>query len=164
VIEQWLVTAADATAAFPLWLLVLSSNPAERASDEARLAKLIESKDPVARLRAAFALGRLDAVSTDTITRCSRQDAAEPADSPARVYVLSAVFLHGPRASTATAGLKRRLFAFLDTGQPNEQFEAATVIGMRGSLDDVPALSALLKNSAADARIGAANAMLQVLR
>jgi hypothetical protein len=52
VILEWLKTADDATAAFPLWFLVLSSNSSERESDEAALAKLLSSQDGIARLRA----------------------------------------------------------------------------------------------------------------
>src|SRR5688500_5375716 len=40
-IEEWLETADDATAPFPRWLLVLSSNAREREHDEAALASLL---------------------------------------------------------------------------------------------------------------------------
>jgi SSS family solute:Na+ symporter len=163
VIEKWLASADDASSDFPLWLLVLSSELTERARDEARLAKLLESKDPVARLRSAFALGRLETASAASIARLSKQDAAEPEDSPARVYLLAAAYLHAPPGSAAEAVLKRRLLASLGTGKPNEQFEAATVIGLRGSADDLLALAPQLRSTEADDRIGAANASLHVL-
>ena len=59
VVFQWLKTADNASAPYPRWLLVLSSTARERSDDEAALAAFVRSDDPVARIRAAFALGRL---------------------------------------------------------------------------------------------------------
>lgn len=163
-LEQWLQGADDATAAFPLWLLVLSSDAAERARDEARLARLLESPDPIARLRASFGLGRLEKPSADSIGKLNARAAAEPADSPARVYLLGAALLHSPRGSAAAGALKEQLLGVFGHGKANEQYEAATVIGLRGTPDDFPALIRQLKSEEADARIGAAGAALHLAR
>jgi SSS family solute:Na+ symporter len=163
-IEQWLASANDATAAFLLWLLLLSSDAAERDRDEVRLAGLLDSSDSMARLRAAFALGRLESISPESLERLNERAAAEASDSPARVYLLAAALLHVPRASAHALEIKRRLRAFLQTGKGNEQLEAATVIGMRGSAEDEPALHQALQSSEADGRIGAAGALLRFER
>lgn len=163
-VEQWLATADDATAAFALWWLVLSSQPAERATAEARLAKLVLSPDAIARLRAVVALGRLKEIAPESLARLNAQVPLEPADSLARVYLLGAVLLHAPRDSAATATLKRPVLAYLESAKASEQFEAATVLGLRGSAEDLPALVPLLKHREADARIGAAGALLHLQR
>lgn len=162
-IETWLLTADDATTAFPLWLLVLSADASERPAAELRLAKLLESPDPIARLRAAFSLGRLAALSADSLARLSQRAEAEPADSAARIYLLAAGYLHAPNGSSASLKLKRQLLSRLNTGRPNEQFEAATVIGLRGSLEDLPRLAPLLACREPDPRIAAANASLHLM-
>ena len=168
-IEQWLRDADDATAAFPLWFLVLSgdasdmnlgNHASERARDEARLAGLLKSKDPMARLRAGFALGRLAKIPAEFIEELNRRARAEPADSRARVYLLAASLLHAPHGSAAATEFKEALLSIIESGDAKDQLEAATVIGMRGSPEDLPALLRLLKSRDADARIGAASAVL----
>lgn len=163
-VEQWLATADDATNAFALWWLVLSSQPAERAADEARLAKLVASPDAIARLRAVVALGRLKEIAPASLAGLNAQLPVEPPDSPARVYLLGAALLHAPRDSAAAKELKRSVLAYLGSAKTNEQFEAATVLGLRGSPEDLPALVALLQHREADARIGAAGAILHLQR
>jgi HEAT repeat protein len=163
VLEQWLLATDDATKAFVLWVLALSSEGSQRAEDERRLANLLESSAPVARLRAAFALGRLPTISANSAQALARRLAMEPADSPARLYLLVAVLLHADKGSSAELNLKRRLTICLDHGKPNEQLEAALALGRRGTQDNVPALAKLLRNAEPDARIGAANGLLCLL-
>ncbi len=159
-LEQWLAKADDPTAVFPLWLLVLSSNDAERATDEERLARYVDSHEPIARLRASFALGRLARVSEETIARIRRRAGKEPGDSPARVYLLAAAYLRDPWITW----VKTPLLEYINTGKPNEQYETGTVLGMRGSAADLPDLARLLKSPEADGRIGAASGLLRLLK
>ena len=159
---DWLATADDATAPFPRWLLVQTSNPAEHERDEAALAKLLESKDPVARLRAAFALGRLKDISPASISRLQAQLHAEPFNSVARVYLITALLLH-EKDSPAAADLKKQLTHYFN-GRANEQLEAGIVLGLAGTKDDLDTLKPLLNNPEADARIGAANGILHLLK
>jgi len=170
-IEQWLRDADDATAAFPLWFLVLASDRAPADSHHshdshdshlARLARLLESNDPMARLRAGFALGRLAEIPAEFIEEVHRRARAEPADSRARVYLLAASLLHAPPGSAAAAEFRKELLGIIESGDAKDQLEAATVIGMRGSPEDLPALLRLLKSTDADARIGAASAALHL--
>jgi HEAT repeat protein len=87
----------------------------------------------------------------------------EPADSPARLYLLVATLLHADKGSSAELNLKRQLTSYLDHGKPNEQLEAALALGRRGTQNDVRALSKLLRSPEPDARIGAANGLLCLL-
>lgn len=162
IISNWLKTADDATAPFPRWLLVQSSNLSERANDEADLAKLLSSQDPVARLRAAFALGRLKDLSESSVVKFREQLKVEPDDSIARVYFITALLLH-VKDATEIAGLKKQLLPYLN-GKANEQLEVGIVTGLRGKSEGVELLKPLLKNSEPDARIGAANGLLRLLK
>lgn len=163
VILDWLKTADDAAAAFPRWFLVLSSNSSERQNDEAALAKLLSSNDPVARLRAAFALGRLKDLSANSIAKLREQLKVEPADTIARVYFITALLLHTNDAAEI-AELQKQLIPYLDHGKGNEILEIGLATGLRGDANDASMLKSLLKNPDADARIGAANGLLQLLR
>ena len=60
---EWLATLDEPASVYPLWLLVLSGDSSGPASSEARLSALLDSSDSTARLRAAFALGRIKAIS-----------------------------------------------------------------------------------------------------
>jgi len=164
VLEEWLRVARDTDAPFLLWLLLLSSGPSERPQDEARLARLLDSKDPVSRMRSGYALGRLGNASPESIRHLQQCAESEPADSRARVYLLAAAFRYAARDSASAAKLKQELIAYFASSDANEQLQASTAIGARGSSEEVPALTSLLKSAAADARIGAAGALLHLLR
>lgn len=159
VVFQWLKTADDATAAFPRWLLVLSSAAGERHEDEAALAALARSSDPVARIRAAFALGRLKNPAPESIAKIRDQLKVEPVDSIARVYLISALLLHEPNGSE----LEKQLLPYRN-GKPNEQLEVGIVTGLLGNPANIPLLQPLLQSTEPDARIGAANGLLRLLK
>jgi hypothetical protein len=160
-ISDWLLTADDASAPFPRWLLVLSSNPSEREDDEAALAQLLSSNDPVARLRAAFALGRLKELSANSVAGLHGQLKMEPVDSIARVYFITALLLHVKDTST-TAELEEQLAPYLHRGA-NEQLEIGIVTGLRGKHERLALLKPLLASPEPEARIGAANGMLRLV-
>jgi dienelactone hydrolase len=163
-IAKWEATLDDADGAFPRWLLLLGGSAETRAADEAHLVKLLESKDAIARLRTGFAIGSLTDPSAASLARLQRQAQVEPADSPARAYLIAAVLLHTPRESPAYAEVKKQLSVYLETGKSYEQLQAASAIGQRGTADDLPALSRLLNNPEADARIGGATGSLYLLQ
>ena len=161
-ITQWLTTADDATAPFARWLLVLSSNPSERENDETTLAQLLSSSDAVARLRAAFALGRLKDLSANSIAKFQKQLKIEPADSIARVYLITALMLH-VKDTAAITELEKQMLPYLH-GKANEQLEVGIVTGLRGKSEGIKLLTPLLTNSEPDARIGAANGLLRLIK
>ncbi len=162
IILHWLLTADAATAPFPRWLLVLSSNKAERPVRENDLAKLLTSSNPVVRLRAAFAIGRLKSVSADSMATLRRQFTVEPADSIARVYLITALLLH-EKDSSAIAKLEKQMLPYLH-GKANEQLEVGIVTGLRGDANGLTFLPPLLTDPEPDARIGAANGLLRLIK
>jgi SSS family solute:Na+ symporter len=163
-IKQWLASADEATSVYLLWLLVLSDNSSARAGDETRLANLLDSTNILTRLRAGFALGRIQPISTASLEKLKDRLKSEPEDSTVRPYLLGAVLLHSPRNSASAADFRRQLADYLVKGKPNEQMEAATVLSQCGALEARSRLTRLLENSQADARIGAASGLLYLLQ
>ncbi len=162
IISQWLATADDPTSVYPRWLLYLSSSSAEREANEKALAKYLTSSDTVARLRAGFVLGRLKQISPDSTTSLQNQLQREPADSIARVYLITALLFHSTNAADIDA-LKKQLVPYLN-GKPNEQLEAGIVLGIVGGKAEISVLLPYLENPEPDARIGAANGLLRLLK
>jgi hypothetical protein len=162
VVHEWLKTADDASAPFPRWLLVLSADPNEREHEEAGLAALLYSSDPIARLRTAYALGRLKPLSTNSMSRLRERLKVEPNDSVARVYIITALLLH-EKDNAAVRELEKQLRPYFN-GKANEQLEAGIVTGLRGQSEGSELLQPMLNSSEADGRIGAANGMLRLLK
>ena len=77
--------------------------------------------------------------------------------------LIAAQLLH-EEEETARQELIKQLTVYLNATKPNEQLEAATVLGMRSTVAQGPGLMRLLKSREPDARIGAANGLLHLLR
>jgi len=161
VILNWLTTADSASAAFPRWLLVLSSRSNERNQDETELAKLLSADDPVARLRAAYALGRLKTLSANSLSGLREHLQIESVDSIARIYLITAILLHNDDPAEISE-LEPQLARYAN-GKPNEQLELGLVTGLRGKPEGIALLTPLLKSSEGDARIGAASGLLRLV-
>lgn len=163
ILVEWLATASEPASPYMLWLLALSGSSVGHTNCETRLADLLDSGDRTVRLRAAFALGRISAISPVSLGRLQRCLELEPEDSPARSYIAAALLRHTARDSAGAARIKRILATCVVRGQPAEQLEAATTLGMCGTTADLPALTQLLHSPEADARIGAASGSLYIL-
>lgn len=163
ILAEWLATAAEPASPYVLWLLALSGSNVGQTCCETRLADLLDSSDRTVRLRAAFALGRISAISTASLQRLQRCLELEPEDSPARCYIAAALLRHTARDTSGAARLRRILATCLVRGQLAEQLEAATTLGMRGTSADLAALTRLLRSPEADARIGAASGLLYII-
>jgi hypothetical protein len=160
---EWLATATEPASPYVLWLLALSGSSVGQTNCETHLTDLLDSRDRTVRLRAAFALGRISAISPISLGRLQRCLELEPEDSPARSYVAAALLRHTARDTSGAARLRRILATCLVRGTPAEQLEAATTLGMCGTTKDLPALRRLLHSTEADARIGAAGGSLYIL-
>lgn len=136
------------------WVLANSG----RADDEARLADLLASAEPLAYRYAAYALRFFSRVRPATYARLVACADRLPADDPARVYGLSARFVHAPAEDREAA--HEALVAYAD-GTPGERYEVAEALGRAGDGADLPRLERLLTDADADVRVAAANALLQ---
>jgi len=77
--------------------------------------------------------------------------------------LIAAQLLHEEKR-IARQELLKQLAVFLNSTKANEQLEAATVLGMRGTAEERPGLMRLLQSREPDARIGAADGLLHLLR
>lgn len=160
-LEQWLGAAPDRDDAMVLWLLVIGADLRQRIDDETRLASLVNSSDPTARLRAAMAISRLPTVAATTRESILKRIKIEPQASPARVFLLIAARL---RDRERTGMWQSDVEHYLRSGNAGEQYQAAIALGMLGRADTLPALTSLLASPEGDARIGAADGSLRILR
>ncbi len=148
----------DGSAAFAKWLLTLSELP----QDHERLARSLHSSDPMSRLRAAYAISRTKVIPDSTIILLQSTLESESLDSPARVYLLSALLRHGRPNENPTRFSE--LQKYLHSEKANESFEAGMALGLFGDATMIPDLKANLASAEADARIGAADGALHLLR
>src|SRR5262249_52838440 len=101
-------------------------------------------------------------ISSDSAAKLQNQLRLEPADSIARVYLITALLLHS-NSATEIEALKKQFLPYLN-GKPNEQLEAAMFLGRIGNPSDIAILHPFLENPEPDARIGAASGLLQLLK
>ena len=143
--------------AMACWVLANSG----RAYDEATLTSHLHSKDARHRGNVAYALRFLPRIRPATLSELEAAARVEPAGSEARVYLWGALAMHlpGNRRSAALNELRQ----YLETGSPEERFEAGFVIGLRGDLSDIAPLERRLDDQDTDTRIVAAQAILFIL-
>jgi HEAT repeat protein len=160
-LQQWIAASSDSDATMALWLTAITGDVTQRSAAEARLAQILESSDPIARLRAAFSLGRMASITPATLAQILKRLEVEPADSPARVFLFIAAQAHDPAAPSQWTDALRQI---VRSGPVTDQLHAATALGLRGGADDLPLLATLAKSSDGDARIGAADGSLRIQR
>ena len=130
--------------------------------DEAALAALLASDDAAVVGGAAYGLRFLETLAPDSFARLDATAREEAADSTARVYLLSARYVHAPQHAVAAA--REPLLHYARDGSTSEKFEVGAALARRGDDGDVPLLLGLIENPETDARISAANALLEIER
>ena len=137
------------------WVLANSG----RVEDEARLAELLNSDDPLTYQYAAYALRFRPTIRPASYALLEACAARILPTAPARVYVLSALFVH-------TSPEKRgKIYALLNPyqqGEMGERYELAEALSLRGTPADIPTLEALLTDQDQDVQVAAANALLRI--
>ncbi|MBP7937011.1 MAG: hypothetical protein KA354_20400 [Phycisphaerae bacterium] len=153
--------AAHTTGPFSVnarWALANAGQPeAERP-----LLESLSSDRTDVRINAAYALRhltKLSPASRQTLTAAAEN---EPADSPARVYLL------GTAAVQAGLGENGRwaapLVHYAIAGKPDEAYEACAALASMGTKAEVRVLAELLSAAELDTRVAAANAILRIGR
>ncbi len=145
-------------AAFASWVLANSRRPGA----EEGLARLLDSADPKARLAAGYALGRLASVSPETAATLLSAARGEPADSPARVYLVAAGARHARGADRQA--LAEDLRRYVRAGAPDDRVPACEALAGLAEVADLPLLAGLLAESNADLASSAAWAVLRIGR
>jgi hypothetical protein len=163
VIESLAASKDEGIALFSLWLL---SQTPRSESPQDRVARYLDSKDPISRLRAIYILRFLPDLSPDNRVKLKAAARAEAKDTLTHAYATSSSFIVA-KAYDDTDEAQRthdELHRILKTGEPAAKQEACRALGEQGSRDDLDAIAALLAHPAPPARIGAALATARIMR
>jgi hypothetical protein len=150
--------AVSGTGSFRAMARWVQSNGGAQAGEDS-LAALLAYPDAADYRGAAYAL-RFKASVSDSSRRLleaclNRLSATEPA----RVYVVSALFVHSSGAQKDA--VKKKLLEYLQ-GPVAARYELAEALSRNGSAEDLPVLETLLKDADQDVRVAAANALLKI--
>lgn len=147
----WLPTATPEDAVFLHWLLWQSGAAESRAYIVSQLASPVRD----ARLRAAYIL-RLAAAGDDpTLAALAQAADREPADSPARVYIVGAAYATRADGDRFEAW-RDILEGYVTHGNTAEVYHALQALMMFYHVPDLERIAPLLTNPEGDKRIGAA--------
>ncbi len=149
-------TGTSGFRAMARWVLANSG----KAADEAQLAAMLASDDPADYRTAAYALRFLNTIRPETLPLLSDCANRVEKDHPARVYVISSLFVHAP-ATQVRHDTKAKLLEYL-TGATGEKYEVAEALALAGKQEDIPAVKQLLADENNDVRVAAAKAMLSI--
>jgi HEAT repeat protein len=162
-VETLAASKDEGIALFSLWLL--SQAPGcENPQD--RVARYLDSQDPITRLRAIYILRFLPDLSTDNRAKLKAAARAEPKDTLTHAYATSSSFIVARTYGDDDEAQRTRkqLYRILETGEPAAKQEACRALGEQGSREDLDAIAPLLADPAPPARIGAAIATARIMR
>jgi SSS family solute:Na+ symporter len=140
------------------WVLANSGRPGA----ENDLAAMLDNPSPEIRGDAAYALGFLAHVSADSYQHLVGALQKEPVNSAARVYLLSATFLHSSTPERQT--YLPELLEDVKSGDPKAAPEACKALARDTKPEALSILIQSLNSQVADIRSAAANAILHLGR
>ena len=153
-------TAAEGTEplkSLAIWSLDLSGEP----GGFERFLGLLESSDVTERVLGAYALRLMRESDPAALRRLAKAADAEPADTRAYTYMLSAAFaLNADPARRAV--WRAALEKILATGSMEARFEACNGLVAQCTKADLPRYVSLLDDAGLDTRVGAALTILYV--
>lgn len=161
VIEKIADSNEEGIALFSMWLL---SQAAGSANPQDRVARYLDSKDPITRLRAIYILRFLPDLTAENRAKIRTTARAEPKGTLTFAYATSSSFIvarmYGDREEASR--MRDALHGILQSGQPGEKQEACRALGEQGTRGDIDAMRALLEDPAAAARVGAGLAIAKL--
>jgi SSS family solute:Na+ symporter len=157
--EQAAASDDASLSAFAWWVLARQGAP--RAAE--RLAELLTHRDPLVRLRSAFALRSLPTLSAQVRQELHIAAEREPDDSVARVYLTSAAFVTAETAARRER-FARELHTLLQRGSAAEQREVLVALGEAGTSADAVSIRKWLDHPDLGIRVQAAHALLRIDR
>ena len=156
VVKNYADTGSGGFKSMARWVLANSGN----AKDEAHLAAMLTSTEPADYRTAAYALRFFKSIRPATVPLLVDCANRVEKDHPARVYVISSLFVHAPTARVRQ-DTKAKLLTYL-TGAVGEKYEVAEALALAGTKDDIPKVKKLLADENTDVRVAAAKAMLSI--
>lgn len=155
-VRTWVAGSTEAAQPFGQWMLHLAGDPSAAPA----LVAALGSRDPVARLRAAFALRMIRPSDGASRAAVAAALAAEAADSPARPYLLSAALRLEADPARIDGWRDEAQALFAERGRGGAILELAPVLTHLRTAPPPAVFLALLQHADADARIGGAKALL----
>ena len=143
---------------FAWWALHLVGEPRALRNMVAGLS----SAEPVARLRAAYAIRWERIRDANTLSALARAAGTEPRDAVGHAIITSAAFSLDADPSRSVEW-RARLDEILTSGAPGDRYQACLLLSEKFSAGDLPRLTPLLDHENGDVRVGAATAILAVL-
>ena len=136
------------------------------AEKEAALADLLRSESADVRGIVARGLRSLGQVGDTTFAALNEATSKEPADSAARPFLVSALYVHATteKRAASKASARAELLRYLETGTSTAKCEACSALAARGVIADIPSIRPLLSDPSEDVRVHAANAFLRIPR
>lgn len=133
---------------------VLSNDGTPQTEDS--LAELLALPDITDWRGAAYAFRFKKEVKPSTVEKLSDCVKRLSPGTEGRVYAVSSLFVHAP-----TDANKQALLTYLK-GAPNERYETAEGLSLKGTAADYPVLDTLLHDADNDVRVAAANAIIKI--
>ena len=158
VVEDAAREPAGAMAVFAAWVMVNSGRP----GGEARLAELLESTEAKTRGVAAYTLRHLRLVSPAVRQKVVEVARRESAGSEGRLHLVCTAAIFAPQDQKDE--FKTALLEYLKKGATSERYQACQTFARLATIADLPMLTGLLSDSAADVRSSAADAILRIDR
>ncbi len=131
---------------------------------EIQLAELVKSNNAAVRGSVGYALRYLPKLSTNVLDMLVQACKKESIDSPARVYLFSALYVHSRNNKALHKYAYDELLKYLKNSTPDEKKEACCALAAAGHIPDISLVKPLLKDPNTDLRIFAANAFLRIER
>jgi hypothetical protein len=140
------------------WVLANSG----RTSDVEGLAAMLGHSNSDIRANAAYALRFSPRLNPNIFEQLTTALAKEPGTSGARVYLVTAAFVHAPTREKAR--YRTMVVDYLGSELARDRYEACAGMGKAGTVRDIPVLEKLLADPELDVRVSAADAILRIGR
>ena len=135
-------------AMYVFWSTAYTSDDSLRNSPE-KLIGLIEKagNDPKLKSTPGYALRHLALLNDTQLQRLTELALSEPADSPARIYLLSAVFVSNQKnGNPLDKKVYQALIEYSTSSAKGNRTELAAALAASGSEQDIPMLITMFKN------------------
>ena len=122
----------------------------------------MDSDDGGTRANAAYAIRHLAKLSPAAWEKLTAAVRKEPGNDIVRASLVSAAFVHAP--ADQKAHFKAELLKYAGSETNDAKYEVCAALAKEGHSDDLPLLSGLLDDDNSDVRVGAAHAIVRILK
>ncbi|MCE7063195.1 hypothetical protein [Dyadobacter sp. CY343] len=169
--EATLKSPVKPLALYTLWSTAFTSADSMKSVSEHFLKTVTDvNAESADRLIPAYALRQLKGISEEESAQLAEAALAEPADSPARIYLLSAAFTNMKGNSAQSEKLHAEIVKYANSPSKGNISEIAAALAEKGNVEDISILTPLLTHASqleseadrADVAAAAAHAILKI--